>query len=64
MRLMGCLKVGNGRWFDALHVTGVDNSIADGISRWEPSVIDGNLHAFRPDVAWHRHVLGPAGVKL
>ena len=51
MRLLGYLEVGSGWCFDALHVAGVENAIADGISRWEPEDIDGNLRAFRPDVA-------------
>ena len=64
MRLLRCLEVGSGWCFDALHVAGVENTIADGISRWEPERIDGTLHAFRPDVAWHRQVLGPTGVAV
>ena len=64
MRLLGCLEVGSGWCFDALHVAGVENTIADGISRWEPEDIDGNLRASRPDVAWHPQVLGPTGVAL
>ena len=63
MRLLECLEVGRGWCFDALHVAGVENTIADGISRWEPEYI-GTLRAFRPDVAWHRQVLGPTGVAL
>ena len=63
MRRLGCLEVGSGWCFNALHVAGVDNTIAHGISRWEPEDIDGN-HAFRPDVAWRRQVLGPTGVAL
>ena len=51
MRLVGCLEVGSGWCFDALHVAGVENAVADGISPWEPEDIDGNLRAFRPDVA-------------
>ena len=47
-----------------MHVAGVENIIADGITRWEPEDIDGNLHAFRPDVAWHRQVLEPTGVAV
>ena len=35
MRLLGCLDVGSGWCFDALHVAGVGNTIADGISRWK-----------------------------
>ena len=42
MRLLGCLEVGSGWCFDALHVVGVENTIADGISRWEPEDIDGS----------------------
>ena len=64
MLLLGCLEVGSGWCFDALHVAGVENTIADGISRWEPEDIDGNLRAFRPDVAWHRQVVEPTGVAV
>ena len=64
MRLLGCLEVGSGWCFDALHVAGMENAIADGISRWKPEDIDGNLRAFRPDVAWHRQVLEPTGVAI
>ena len=64
MRLLECLEVGSGWCFDALHVAGMENTIAYAISRWEPEYIDGNLRAFRPDVAWHRQVLEPTGVAL
>ena len=63
MRLLGCLEVGSGWCFDALRVAGVENTIAEGISRWEPEDIDGN-RAFRPDVAWHRQKLKPMGVAV
>ena len=64
MRLLGCLEVGSGWCFDALHVAGVENTIADGVSRWEPGGIDDNVRVFRPDVAWHRQVLEPTGVAV
>ena len=64
MRLPEYLEVGSGWFLDALHVADVNNTIADGISRWEPEDIDGNPRASRPDVAWHRQVLGPTGVAL
>ena len=64
MRLLGYLEVGSGWCLDALHVAGVENTVADGISRWEPEDIDGNLRAFQPDVAWHRQVLEPMGVAV
>ena len=64
MRLLGCMEVGSGWWFDALHVAGVKHTIADGISRWTPEAIDGNLRTSRHDVAWRRQVLRIAGVAL
>ena len=64
MRFLGCLEVGSGPWFDAVHVAGVDNSITDGIPLWKEEAIDDNLHASRPDVAWGRQVMGPTGVEL
>ena len=64
MRLLWCLEVGSGLCFDALCVAGVENTIANGISQWEPENIDGDLRAFRPDVAWHRPLLRPTGVAL
>ena len=50
--LLGCLEVGGGWCFDALHVAGVENTIADGISQWESEAIDDDFSTFRPDVAW------------
>ena len=64
MRPLRCLEVGSGWRFDALHVAGVENTIADGIFRWNPEATDVNLQAFRPDVAWHRQVLGTADVAI
>lgn len=64
MCLLGRLEVGSAWPFDALHVRGIDYSIADGISPWESEAFDDNLRAPQPDVAWHRRVWGPAGVEL
>ena len=64
MRILGHLEVGSKGCLDVLRVAGVETIIADGISRWEPEAIDGSLRASRPDVAWRRQVLGPAGVAL
>ena len=45
MRLLECLEVGSGWCFDALHVAGMENTIYEGISRWEPEDIDGNTRS-------------------
>ena len=59
MRMLGCLEMGSGWCFEAAHVRGVDNTIADGISRWEPATIDARLRLSRPNVAWRQQVLSP-----
>ena len=59
MRMLGCLEMGSGWCFEAAHVKGVDNTIADGISRWEPETIDAHLRLSRPNVAWRQQVLDP-----
>ena len=61
MHILGCLEVGSGWGFEALHAAGVEKTMADGISRRES---EANVRTFRPDVAWHRQVLGPEGVAL
>lgn len=64
MRMLRCLEVGDGWCFGALHVAGVDNSIAGDISQCEPETFHDNLRAFRPNVAWRRQILAPAGVEM
>lgn len=34
LRVLGCLEMGSGWCFKAKHVAGLDNILADGISRW------------------------------
>ena len=63
-RPLKCLAVGGASCIYALHVAAVEITIADGISRSNPEDIDGNLHVFRPDVAWHRKVLSTADATI
>ena len=48
---LGCAEMGSGWCVDKLHDAGLENTIVDGISRWNSEAIDGKLHALRPDVA-------------
>ena len=54
--MTGCLT--------AVHVAGVANTLADGISRWDSPSISAILRRFRPDVCWREQVLGHAGADL
>ena len=44
--------------FQAKHVSGVDRSLADLITRCEPSKINAELKRRRPDVNWRKQVVG------
>ena len=53
MRILGALEI-RGKWcFQAKHVAGVDNSLADLITLCEHSRVNAELKRRRPDVDWH-----------
>ena len=58
MRILGTLKVGGNWCFQAKHVAGVDNSLADLITRCEHSRVNAELNRRRPDVDWREQVMG------
>ena len=64
MRLLGVLEVAGGWCFDAEHVPGVLNNIADGISRWEVTSVQSHLVALCPNVSWQEYDLGDKGKGL
>ena len=45
----GLSQNGSGWCFQAKHVRGVADTLADGISRWDRDSISAKLIAFRPD---------------
>ena len=58
MRILDALEL-EGRWrSQAKYVAGVDNSLADLITRCEPSRINAELKRQRPDVNWREQVMG------
>ena len=61
MRIPGCLDAGSGWCSQAKHLTGVANTLADGISRWDRASIPSDSRAFRPDVKWQEQDLGRVG---
>ena len=64
MRLLGELEVSSGSHFDALHVRGIRNGVADGMSRWDRDSVLVNLRAVLPDVPWQMRDFGDAGKVL
>ena len=50
--------------FDAVHVPGVFNDVADGISRWDKSAIHANLVRARSYIPWQIRELGKNGKDL
>lgn len=58
-----CFYSASGWFVDALHVSGMLNPKADGISRWARD--DGHIHlpAIRSDIPSHEFFLGPGGAR-
>ena len=57
MRILGALEV-RGNWcFQAKHVAGMDNSLADLITRCDHGRVNEELKRRRPDVDWHEQVM-------
>ena len=64
MRFLGVLEMSSGWNFDALHVSGVLNDVADGISRWKESEVHANLVRARSHIPWQVWDLGENGRAL
>ena len=52
MRMLGALETQGGWCFQAKHVRGVDNRLADGITRWKGEEIQKNLTKESPQTVW------------
>ena len=61
-RLLGVLEVSSGWHFEAMHVRGIHNAAADGISRWDRGSVLDNLRAVRPNIPWQVRELGTIGI--
>ena len=58
MRMMGALEAKGGWCFQARHVRGVDNRLADGLTRWREEQIPEKLNAECPGIDWQVQELG------
>ena len=64
MRLLGRMEIASGWCHVAKHIPGVENTLADGISRWEENTIQDNVTRLTQDHQWNRIELGGAGTLL
>ena len=64
MRLLGVLEMRSKWRFKAKHVKGVNNDLADGISRWERCSVSDNLTTLYPHVVWCEQDLGCRGRRM
>ena len=58
MRMMGALEAKGGLCFQARHVRGIDNRLANGRTRWKEEQSLEKLKAERPEIAWQFQALG------
>lgn len=58
MRMMGALEIEGGFCFQAKHIPGKENKLADGITRWPEEQVYDNLMRESPGTPWQVHELG------
>ena len=61
MRYLGRIEMRAGWCFEAAHIPGVANVLADGISRWPRETINSRLSPLYPRVNWQEASLGKSG---
>ena len=61
MRYLGRIEMRAGWCFEAAHIPGVKNVVADGISRWPRQTINSRLSSLFPHVDWQEASLGKSG---
>ena len=64
MRIMGALERIGGWSFQAKYVRGVENILADGITRWKEKEIQTRLTTECPTVSWQAQELGVEGTEM
>ena len=57
MRMVGRMEIGSGWCQVAKHIPGVENRLADGISRWTEEEIHNNVNRLTEEQGWKRQEL-------
>ena len=64
MRMLGRLKIQGGWRYDAKHIPGVQNTLADGISRWPRSELADRVTQLTNTGNWSEQSIGARGERL
>ena len=61
MRMLGSLELAGGWNHSAKHIAGVQNILADGISRWPRSILADKVMGQTNSSDWYEHNIGTRG---
>ena len=64
MRMLGRLEISGGWGYNAKHIPGVQNVLADGISRWPRSELAAKVRQLTNTNDWREQPIGPRGERL
>ena len=64
MRMLGRLEIQGGWGYDAKHIPGVQNTLADGISRWPRSELADRVRKLTNTDDWSEQSIGTRGERL
>lgn len=64
LRLLGSIELSGGWGFDAMHVKGTNNYLADGISRWPYAMVQRRLEQAAPQITWRQSLLRPQELNI
>ena len=64
MKMLGRLEIDGGWNHDVKHISGVQNNLADGISRWPRTEIAERIRDLTNSHAWAEQPIGPGGNKI
>ena len=64
MRMLGRLEIQGGLTYDAKHIPGVQNTLADGISRWPRSELADSVRQLTNTDDWSEQSVGARGERL
>lgn len=64
MRMLGCLEISGGWGYNAKHIPGIQNTLAEGISRWPRSQLAAKVRQLTNSNDWREQAIGTRGNRL
>ena len=59
--MLGCLELAGGSNYTAKHIPGVQNTLADGISRWPRVILADKVRELTHFIEWYEQPIGQRG---